>query len=255
MQGEPSPAEPLQVRGAPRRCPLPPTSTRRRRRHRAGGRRLASYSLTNVAPERYEAIVSQAGNARPIRATLAIIPLAVFFPLEVFRLSFGLGGAVPFSLGFRLGWMGTAVVTVVLGASLVAFVTGGARRDTDLLSEGSKRLQRYAGLLCWAFVVLHLSYLWGALNQVGAEPLGQYNFLRNRLSLPINVAFYAVGLGAVSLYLVQGIPVVMRGWGAAQSPRGYKRLQIGVGVLAWLFFVFTINVLSHYATGRALWVG
>lgn len=196
--------------------------------------------------------MSQSGSARPLVATLAIAPLVALFPLEVFRLAFGLGGATSFGLGLQLGWVTATLVSLVLAGSLVAFLLGGVRRDSPVLTGGSLRLQRWAGLICWAFVALHLSHLWRGLVQFGPDPLSQYEFLRNWLSLPINVAFYVIGLAAMSLYLVQGIPALAHAWGFARLG-SHRRWEIATGILAWLFFVFTINILSHYATGAAMW--
>ncbi len=176
----------------------------------------------------------------------------VLFPLEVFRLACGLGGATGFARGLRLGWVAATLATFVLAVSLVAFLLGGVRRESPVLTGGSLRLQRWAGLICWAFVALHLSHLWRGLVEFGPEPLAQYEFLRNWLSLPINGAFYVIGLAAMSLYLVQGIPALAHAWGLAPLA-SHRRWEIATGILAWLFFVFTINVVSHYATGAALW--
>lgn len=198
--------------------------------------------------------MSQLTTARTLGTTLAVVPATVVALLELVRLSYGLGGATAFAQGLVLGWVSLALATIVLVLSAAAFFAGATWNDGSPATPGLRRLQFGAGTLAWAFIAFHLVNCWLSLDAVGAEPLGQYEFLRNLLSLPINLAIYVFGLGVTSLYLVQGSAAVLEAWGFADTPLMQKRVELVLGAFACIVFVFAVNVLSHFAAGRALFV-
>jgi hypothetical protein len=147
-------------------------------------------------------------------------------------------------------------------ASLAAYVRGWAilRRqpteDADAApyrSVGSRRLQGLAGALVWTLVVVHLLLRWLMTVRVGPVALSQYELLREYLSRPPVLAVYVLGLGALGLFVSQGLAASVRAWGHATRPQTSRRLEVGCTFVSALLMLMAINVLSHFVTGRAYW--
>ncbi len=122
-------------------------------------------------------------------------------------------------------------------------------------SEGCRRLQKLAGGLAWALVMAHLALQWFMTTRVGPVALSQYELLRGFLSRPPVLAFYVLGLGALGLFLSQGFAATLRAWGVARTPESSRWLEVGCTVASAVMMLMAINVLSHFVTGRAYWMG
>jgi hypothetical protein len=90
---------------------------------------------------------------------------------------------------------------------------------------------------------------------VGAVALSHYEMLRGFLSRPPVVGFYVLGLAGLGLFLSQGIAASFRAWGLAQTSGSSRLLEVGCTLISAAMVLMTINVLSHFVTGRAYWMG
>jgi hypothetical protein len=91
--------------------------------------------------------------------------------------------------------------------------------------------------------------------RVGPVALSHYEMLRGFLSRPPVAGFYVLGLAALGLFLSQGIAASFRAWGVAQTPGSSRWLEAGCTLISAAVVLMTVNVLSHFVTGRAYWVG
>ena len=96
---------------------------------------------------------------------------------------------------------------------------------------------------------------WFMTARVGPVALSQYELLRGFLSRPPVLAFYVLGLGALGLFLSQGFAATLRAWGVARTPESSRWLEVGCTVASAVMMLMAINVLSHFVTGRAYWMG
>jgi hypothetical protein len=116
-------------------------------------------------------------------------------------------------------------------------------------------LQNLAGAFAWALVVAHLALQWFMTVRVGPVALSQYELLRRFLSRPPALGFYVFGLAALGLFVSQGIAASFRAWGLSRGPESSRWLEVGCTVLSAMMVLMSINVLSHFVTGRAYWMG
>jgi hypothetical protein len=182
--------------------------------------------------------------------------------MELVRLWPALAGASSFAAASPASWTSLAVYTV-----LVVVLVGAYARGWSLLSmeapgsagpyrsHGCWRLQKLAGGLAWALVVVHLILHWVMTLRVGPVALSQYELLREFLSrLPV-LAFYVLELAAVGLFLSQGIAASFRSWGFARRPESSRWLEVGATLASAVMVLAAVNILSHFVTGRAYWMG
>jgi hypothetical protein len=116
-------------------------------------------------------------------------------------------------------------------------------------------LQKLAGGLAWGLVVAHVILQWFMTLRAGPVALSHYELLRGFLSRPPVVGFYVLGLAALGLFLSQGIAASFRAWGLAQAPERSRWIEVGCTLVFAAMVLMTVNVLSHFVTGRAYWVG
>jgi hypothetical protein len=107
--------------------------------------------------------------------------------------------------------------------------------------------------VAWAFVVAHLLLRWLMTIRVGPVALSQYELFRQYLSRPPVLAVYVLGLGALGLFLSQGLAASVRAWGLATRAESSLRLEVGCTFVSAVLMLVAINVLSHFVTGRAYW--
>ncbi len=193
---------------------------------------------------------------------LTVWPITALFVLELARMWPALHGASSFAAASPVTWTSLAMRTVVVVLFLAAyargwslFSLGSPEGEGPYRSEGCRRLQKLAGGLAWALVVAHLILLWFMTVRVGPVALSHYELLRGFLSLPLVLGFYVVGLAALGLFLSQGIAASFRAWGAARSPESSRWLEVGCTLASAVMMLMAINVLSHFVTGRAYWMG
>ncbi len=173
-----------------------------------------------------------------------------------------LHGASSFAAASPVTWTSLAVSTVAVVLFLAAYARGWSTLDLRSLegegpyrSEGGRRLQKLAGGLAWALIVAHLILQWFMTIRVGPVALSHYELLRGFLSRPLVLGFYALGLAALGLFLSQGIAASFRAWGVARGPESSRWLEVGCTLTSAVMMLMAINVLSHFVTGRAYWVG
>jgi len=173
-----------------------------------------------------------------------------------------LGGASSFAAASPVTWLSLVAHTVVVVVFVGAYARGwsGISRDTSegagpYRSLGCQRLQQLAGWLAWAFVVAHLGLQWLMTIRVGPVALSHYELLRGFLSRPVVLGFYVFGLAALGLFLAQGAAASFRAWGFARKPESSRWLEVGCTLASAVMMLMAINVLSHFATGRAYWMG
>jgi hypothetical protein len=173
-----------------------------------------------------------------------------------------LGGASSFAAASPVTWLSlvtrTAVVIVFVGAYARGW-SGFSRESPEdtgpYRSVGCQRLQQLAGWFAWAFVAAHLSLHWVMTLRVGPVALSQYELLRGFLSRPVVLGLYVFGLAALGLFFSQGIAASFRAWGFARRPESSRWLEAGCTLASAVMVLMAINVLAHFATGRAYWMG
>lgn len=192
---------------------------------------------------------------------LTVWPIAVLFVFELAHLWPALQGASVFAAASPVSWLSQAACSAVVVAFLLAYVRGWAtlRRDAPegkgpYRTEGCRRLQWWAGALAWALVLGHLGLEWFMFMSAGPASLSHYELLRGILSTPTVLGLYVAGLGALGLYSSQGFAASVRAWGFAEAPETSRWVEVGCTLLTAVMLLMAINVLSHFATGRAYWM-
>ncbi|MBW2159075.1 MAG: hypothetical protein JRH14_03785 [Deltaproteobacteria bacterium] len=193
---------------------------------------------------------------------LTVWPITALFVLELARMWPALRGASSFAAASPVTWPSLVAHTVAVLASLAAYVRGWStlrlRSPTEAgpyRSEGCRRLQKLAGGLAWALAVAHLILRWFMTVRVGPVALSHYELLRGFLShLPV-LGFYALGLAALGLFLSQGLAASLRAWGLSRGAESSRWLEVGCTLASAVMVLMAINVLSHFVTGRAYWMG
>ncbi len=193
---------------------------------------------------------------------LTVWPITALFVLELARTWPALGGASSFAAASPVTWLLLLAYTVVVLVFLGAYARGWSVLSREsptgagpYRSEGCRRLQKLAGGPAWALVLAHLILLWFMTLRVGPVALSHYELLRGFLSLPAVLGFYMFGLAALGLFLSQGIAASLRAWGFARAPESSRRLEVGCTLASAAMVLMAINVLSHFVTGRAYWMG
>jgi len=193
---------------------------------------------------------------------LTVWPITVLFVLELARTWPALRGASSFAAASPVTWPSLVAYTVVVVALLAAYVRGWStlrlESPTDAgpyRSEGCRRLQKLAGGVAWGLVAAHLILGWFMTVRVGPVALSQYELLRGFLSrLPV-LGFSVLGLAALGLFLSQGLAASLRAWGLSRGPESSRWLEVGCTLASAVMVLMAINVLSHFVTGRAYWMG
>ena len=107
--------------------------------------------------------------------------------------------------------------------------------------------------MAWGLVLGHLGLEWFMLMSAGPASLSHYELLRGVLSMPVVLGLYLVGLGALGVYLSQGIAASFRALGFAEGLESSRLLEVGCTLLSAMMLLMAINILSHFSTGRAYW--
>ena len=189
-------------------------------------------------------------------------PIIALFVLELARMWPALRGASSFAAASPVTWSSLVAHTVVIVVFLGAYARGWSSLSLEspigagpYRSEGCRRLQKLAGGFAWALVVAHLVLQWFMTVRVGPVALSQYELLRRFLSRPPVLGFYVFGLAALGLFVSQGIAASFRVWGLSRGPESSRWLEVGCTVLSAMMVLMSINILSHFVTGRAYWMG
>ncbi|MEM9727000.1 MAG: hypothetical protein AAF997_00335 [Myxococcota bacterium] len=191
---------------------------------------------------------------------LTVWPIVVLLLLEVARLWPALGGATEYAASSPESWLSLVARSALVLAFFTAYVRGWAllrRADPDgpgpYASVGSRRLQRGAGGLAWAMVLGHLGLQWFMFLTVGPASLSHYEIFRETLSLPWVLGAYMLGFGAFGVFVSQGLPAALRAMGYAERPETSRWLAVGCTFFTAIMLMLAVNILSHFATGRAYW--
>jgi len=189
-------------------------------------------------------------------------PIIALFVVELARMWPALRGASSFAAASPVTWLSLVAHTIVVVVFLGAYARGWSTLRLEspagagpYRSEGCRRLQKLAGGFAWALVVAHLVLQWFMTVRVGPVALSQYELLRRFLSRPPVLGFYVLGLAALGLFVSQGIAASLRAWGVSRTPESSRWLEVGGTVLSAMMVLMAINVLSHFVTGRAYWMG
>ena len=193
---------------------------------------------------------------------LTVWPLAIIVALEILRLWPAIHGGSAFAAASPASWSSLVIWTVAIFGSLAAYARGWGILRLEVpgnagpyRSYGCWRLQKLAGGLGWGLVVAQLLLHWVMTFRVGPVALSQYELLRGFLSRPPVFAFYLLGLGAIGLFLSQGFAASFRAWGVGQRPESSRWVEVGGTLSSVMLLLFAFNVLSHFVTGRAYWLG
>lgn len=191
---------------------------------------------------------------------LTVWPITVLFALELARLWPSLQGSSAFAAASPVSWLAQVACTAVVFVFFLAYVSGwrSLRREAPegsgpYRTAGCRSLQWWAGALAWGLVLGHLGVQWFMIMSTGPVSLSHYELLRGFLSTPVVLVVYVVGLGALGLYLSQGIAASFRAWGFAAGPESSRWLEVGCTLASAVLLLMAINVLSHFATGRGYW--
>ena len=193
---------------------------------------------------------------------LTVWPITALFVLEIARMWPALRGASSFAAASPVTWLSLVAHTIVVIVFLGAYARGWNALGLEspegpgpYRSEGSRRLQKLAGGLAWALVVAHLVLHWFMTVRVGPVALSQYELLRGFLSRPLVLGLYMLGLAALGLFVSQGMAASLRAWGLLRRHKSSLWVEVGCTVPSAVIVLMAINVLSHFVTGRAYWMG
>lgn len=193
---------------------------------------------------------------------LTVWPIAVLFVLGLARTWPALAGGRSYAAASPTSWLSLVGCTLVVLVFLGAYARGWSRLPLESTDDagpyrttGCLRLQRLAGGFAWAFVVAHLILQWFMTLRVGPVALSQYELMRTFFSRPVVLGFYVLGFAALGLYLSQGIAASFRAWGIGVRSESSRWLEVGCTLASAVMMLAAINVLSHFATGRAYWSG
>ena len=191
---------------------------------------------------------------------LTVWPLALLFALGLANMWPALGGGPAYAAASPLSWLSLVARSVVVVVFLGAYLRGWSQLPLSspgdagpYRSTGSLRLQKLAGGFAWGLLIAHLTLEWVIALRVGPVALSQYELLRAFLSRPAVVVFYTFGLAALGLFLAQGIAATFRAWGIGTRPETSRWLELGCTLASAMMMLLAVNVLSHFATGRAYW--
>jgi hypothetical protein len=191
---------------------------------------------------------------------LTVWPMAVLFGFGLSQMWPALRGAPSYAASSPASWFSLIAWTLVVLLCLGAYAHGWGRLvladgegAAPYRSAGCIRLQKFAGAIAWAFIAGHLVVLWVMTFRVGPVALSHYELLRELLSRPVVLALYMLGLAALGLYLSQGISASLRAWGFGTRPESSRWLEVGCTVASAIMILMAVNILSHFATGRAYW--
>lgn len=191
---------------------------------------------------------------------LTVWPLLLLYLVAFVRMRPALRGAQSYAAASQASWTSLAVCTVVVAFLIGAYARGwailrgkAAADPAPYRSAGCSRLQILAGGLAWGLVVAHLVLQWFMTARVGPVALSHYELLRGYLSRPPVVASYVLGLGALGIFVSQGMAASFRAWGYATRSPSSLRLEVGCSLVSAALMLVAINLLSHFVTGRAYW--
>jgi hypothetical protein len=193
---------------------------------------------------------------------LTVWPIAVLFALGLSHMWPALGGASEYAAASPASWVSLVAASIVLIVFVGAYARGWSRfaiaaadGTGPYRSAGCVKLQKLAGGVAWALLAGHLVAQWVMTIRVGPVALSHYELLRGLLSRPLVLGVYVVGLAALGLYLSQGIAASFRAWGIGTRPETSRWLEVGCTLASAMMMLLAVNVLSHFATGRAYWEG
>jgi hypothetical protein len=186
--------------------------------------------------------------------------MAVIFSFGLSYMWPALQGASSYAASSPASWFSLVAWTVVVLFFIGAYARGWTRlalaeRDGGgpYRSAGCVGLQKLAGAVAWALITGHLVVHWVMTFRVGPVALSHYELLRELLSRPFVIGLYMLGLAALGLYLSQGIAASIRAWGFGTRPESSRWLEVGCTLASAIMILMAVNVLSHFATGRAYW--
>jgi len=187
--------------------------------------------------------------------------MVALFGLGLCRAWPALRGAPSYAASSPASWLFLTAWTIATLVFLGAYARGWSRLGLPgeddagpYRSAGCVGLQKLAGAIAWAFLVGHLAIHWAMTFRVGPVALSHYELLRTFLSRPLVLGLYMLGLAAVGLYLAQGIAASFRAWGLGTRPESSRWLEVGCTLASAIMMLMAVNVLSHFATGRAYWM-
>jgi len=110
--------------------------------------------------------------------------------------------------------------------------------DYSMVGNWCYTLQRWTGILVFAYVTYHLATLRFAggsiMGEMGANPNMAFRAVQEQLQQSWTIAAYVVGIAAASWHFGYGLFLFAVKWGIVSGPVARKRLQIasiGVAVL------------------------
>lgn len=162
--------------------------------------------------------------------------------MHLWTLSAAIAGRDAFSARFLAGF--AFRFEAVLGVSLAlafAYLVGAHAALRDVGTE-RRRLFALSAALALPMVGAHL---WILSQAVSPEPEAVLSALFNEVGKPWLVGLYSFGLAAFGLHWGESALLFLpERWRRAGGPVAYA--------LGACFFLFAVNVLSHFAAGRAL---
>ena len=193
---------------------------------------------------------------------LTVLPIAVLYVLEVSRLWPTIRGAQSFAVASPVGWAPLALCTVAVALALAAYSRGWNLLRVDRAggagpyrTVADRRVQKLAGGAAWGLAISHLALHWFMTARVGPVAVSQYELLRGFLSRAPVLLFYVLGLTALGFFLAQGFAAGARAHGLGRSSESSRWLEAGGTLASVMMLVFALNLLGHFATGRAYWLG
>ena len=190
---------------------------------------------------------------------LSVWPMALLYAVGGAHMWPAVYWAPSFAARSPASWLSLVAFTATTLVFFGAYFRGwsdlalGRGESGPYRSAGSVRLQRLAGGAAWGFLFGWLVMLWWMTVRAGPVALSHYEILRTVLSHPLAIGIYAFGAAAVGLYLSQGVAASFRAWGVGQRAKSSMSLEVLCTLGAAFVMLLAVNILSHFATGRAYW--
>lgn len=118
-------------------------------------------------------------------------------------------------------------------------------------------LQRFSGLVAFAFIGLHLYEYWGHKTFGSMQTTEFYGKLCENLSsvkygVPWLAIAYVVGIAASVFHFANGLWGFCFSWGVTVSRRSQRMAASVFGVVGLAVFFLGLNTVVHFATGESL---
>ncbi len=199
---------------------------------------------------------------RRLLSLTGVLPLGAYVVFHLFETASATGGRRRWAEGLTGAGGGalavgleTALVLLPLAAHAALGLFGVARdrrpSAAGYRSPAMRGVARATGVGLLGFLIFHLAHTWVA-KLGGMDAAALYDHLNDSVGRPLHLLVYVFGVTCVAFHLALGLGAFAATWGIARTDAGRRAARavgVVVGVAVWLV---SLNTLSHFAVGRAV---